>query len=254
MAASKPLARSIDIMDVVSSHPSGATMTEVAERLKLPKATVYRMMRSLTELGYLSGEGRHSRYRLGQRFLRQYHNSVSNRHIINLVRPTLRHLARLLDEVVYLNALVGVDVQATCAEFPRSESARAMVMPGDLFPVHATASGKVLCAFQETEMQQQMLAAAELTAFRPKTLTDQAMLQRALAQVVAQGYAISDDEIDRDIYAVSVPVTVEGAGVLYSLGVNGVKERMLANRDLSQIVKLLKQGAVEIAQLLRDVR
>lgn len=253
MSAAKPLLRAIEIMDVVSAHPSGATIMDIAGRTGLPKATAYRLVTSLKEVGYLSGGGRHSRYRLGPRFLRQYQNSVSIRHIVNQVRPTLRHLAGLLDEVVYLNTLAMDEVRAICAEFPRSESARMMVMPGDLFPIHATASGKVLCAFQDRELQRQMIDAAELQPYRPKTISNKAQLETELERVAELGYGLSDDEIDENVYAISVPVRIEGAGVLYSLGVNGVKSRILAKRDLKQIVKLLQQSAEEVARLLRDI-
>ena len=85
MAAAKPLARVVAVMDVISTHPSGATVMEVAERLDLPKTTAYRIMRALVDVSYLTGGGRHGRYRLGPRFVRQYQNSVSTRHIVNLV-------------------------------------------------------------------------------------------------------------------------------------------------------------------------
>ena len=50
-----------------------------------------------------------------------------------------------------------------------------------------------------------------------------------------------------------VPVKMERGGVLYSLGVNGVKGRILEQRDLQEIVKILTVSAAEIALLLRDL-
>ena len=249
---SKPLARSLDIMDVVSAHPSGATMSEVAQALEIPAPTVYRMMRNLTELGYLRGEGRHSRYRLGQRFLRQYHNAASTRNLINAVRPSLRHLAATLDDVVYLNALVRDDIKAVCAEFPDTRSARAMVMPGDLFPIHATASGKVLCAYQEPEQQNRMMDSVEFTPYMENTIADRAQLEVELLQVKSQAYGLSDEEIEEGVFAVSVPIAIEGRGVIYSLGVNGTKGRMLEKRSLQSLVSLLHGTAREMGLLLRD--
>ena len=250
--SSKPLARALDIMDIVAAHPSGATMSEVAERLELPAPTAFRIIRHLTELGYLVGQGRHSRYRLGERFMRQYHNNITARQLVNIVRPTLRHLAAELDEVVYLNTLVIDEVRAICAEFPHSESARSMVMPGDRFPIHATASGKVVFAFQSQELQQQMIATEQLQPFRPNTQTEPEAVLSMLQGVRDQGFAVSDDEIDKDVYAVAVPIKLDGTGVIYSLGINGIKSRMLAKRDLEQIVKLLKRSAQQLSQLLRD--
>ena len=253
MAAAKPLARVVAVMDVISTHPSGATVMEVAERLDLPKTTAYRIMRALVDVSYLTGGGRHGRYRLGPRFVRQYQNSVSTRHIVNLVQPTLRHLSGLLDEVVYLNVLVLDEVRAVCAEFPPAHTARTMVMPGDLFPVYATASGKVLCAYQEPELRQKMIDGVKFIPYRPNTIRSKADLERELVQVAEQSYGISDDEIDEDVYAISVPVKTEKGDVLYSLGVNGIKDRILGKRNLKEIVKILTANAAEISLLLRDL-
>ena len=253
VSAAKPLSRAVAVMDVISAHPSGATVMEVADRLHLPKTTAYRIIKALVEVGYLSGGGRHYRYRYGPRFVRQYQNSVATRQIVILVRPTLRNLSGLLDEVVYLNVLALDEVRAVCAEFPPVHTARTMVMPGDLFPIYATASGKVLCAFQDPPLRQKMMDEVEFIPFRPNTIRSKADLEREITQVAEQGFGISDDEIDEDVYAISVPVKLESGGVFYSLGVNGVKGRILEKRDLPEIVKTLTVYAADIALLLRDL-
>lgn len=254
MAVPKPLLRAIEVMDVISAHPSGATVMEIARQLDLPKASAYRIVSNLKEAGYLCGGGRHQSYRLGERFLRQSHSAIKTRDILRQVRPVLSHLAGMMDEVVYFNSLSGIEIRNICAEFPRSKSARAMVMPGDVFPINATASGKVLCAFQEPELMSRMIDNVELTSFRPGTIMSKEKLRLELTEVAKKGYGISDDEIDEGVFAISVPVRVEGVGVFYSLGTNGVKSRMLAQRELPDIITLLESSAREIAHMLSDLR
>lgn len=254
MSESKPVSRMLNIMDVVSIHPSGATMLEITEQLQLPRSSTYRLVRSLVTEGYLQGEGRHSRYRLGQRFLRQYHNSALTKKLVNLVRPTLRHLCGQLEEVVNINSLVGWQIRPVCAEFPSAKLARAIIMPGDLFPVHASASGKVICAFQELALQEEMLIHNDMVCYRPNTITDQESLLSELADVKKQGFAIIDDELDEDVLAVAVPIAAGSAGVIYSLGMVAYRQRILENRSIPSIVKQLKQGAAEIAQILASSR
>ena len=73
----RPLARALETMDVVSAATGGATIREIAGALELPRATAYRLVRSLERLGYLQGDGaRSARYRPGRRFLRQHHHNV----------------------------------------------------------------------------------------------------------------------------------------------------------------------------------
>lgn len=244
----------LEIMDVVSMHPSGATMMEVADRLDFPKSSVYRLVNNLVEEGYLEGGGRHSRYRLGRRFLRQYHNSALSKNLVDLARPALHYLSTQLDEAVNMNSLIGLHIHPVCAEFPRSETVRTMIMPGDFFPIHATASGKVICAFQESALQQEMLEHNELVRYRPNTIVDRESLIHELAQVKAQGYATIDDELDENVLAISVPVMLGNAGVIYSIGVVGFRQRILSKNSVLEIVKQLRVGAEEISRLLASSR
>ncbi|SDZ80643.1 IclR family transcriptional regulator [Microbulbifer marinus] len=246
----KPFSRMLRIMDVVSAHPSGATMAEMVEQLDIPISSIYRLVKNLVDEEYLQGGGRHGRYRLGRRFLRQYHSSVATRNLVELVRPTLRHLCDQFDEVVYFNSLTGLTIRPVCAEFPHSEKARTVIMPGDFFPVHASASGKVLCAYQEPAVQKEMLGSNELEQFRPNTITDRKALEEEFDKVKKQGYALIDDELDENVFAMSVPIHSDNAGVIYSLAVVCVKERLLSRMKIPEVARLLRQGANEISQTL----
>ena len=254
MRAGQYLVRATEVMDVVTSHRSGATIMEVANKLELPKATAYRLVKSLVDVGYLTGGGRHGRYRLGPRFLRQYHNSIATKLVIDQVRPTLTQLAIDLDETTYLMTLVDREVRPICAEFPRLSSARLMIDHGELLPIHASSAGKVLAAYQDERLREQLIEEAEMDSYQPQTITDREQLRSELQLVRRQGYAVCDNEIDDGILAISVPIHLSGSGVIYSLGCNGMKNRLLEHQGFDKIVRLLKQRALELSGLLEGVK
>ena len=55
------------ILEMLSEHPSGLLMGEMKE-LQLPTASLYRMLITLTELGYIIRD-EHERYHLGRKLL-----------------------------------------------------------------------------------------------------------------------------------------------------------------------------------------
>ena len=63
--------RGLKILEMLSEHPSGLLMGEMKE-LQLPAASLYRMLVTLTELGYIIRD-EHDRYHLGRKlqFCRQ---------------------------------------------------------------------------------------------------------------------------------------------------------------------------------------
>src|SRR5688572_22889816 len=67
-SASKPLKRSLDVMDLMTASPKGCSIKEISESMGLPMPTAYRLVVNLADAGYLEGSGRHALYRLGQRY------------------------------------------------------------------------------------------------------------------------------------------------------------------------------------------
>ena len=129
-----------------------------------------------------------------------------------------------------------------------------MIMPGERFPVHASSSGKVLCAFQQPALREQMLAECSYTAFRPNTITDPQLLREELARVREQGYAYIDDELDENVFALAVPVELDGTGVIYSLSMVGAHSQILGRHSREDIARGLRRTASELAQLLSSSR
>ena len=64
-----PLQRYFRLLEVVAGFPAGVTLAQLVGLLGLPKTTVHRLLRGLTEVGALT-EGPGGTYRLGPRFSR----------------------------------------------------------------------------------------------------------------------------------------------------------------------------------------
>ena len=63
------LERGMRILELLSEHPAGLAMSDMAP-LGLPAASLYRMLATLAELGYVV-RGEQDRYRLGRKLLHQ---------------------------------------------------------------------------------------------------------------------------------------------------------------------------------------
>lgn len=243
---SEPLRRAVAVMDLVASS-TGLTIREISSALDLPLPTAHRLVSSLTDIGYLSGGGRGSSYRLGPRFYRQFHYSLHPQTLASVAAPMLQPLAEELQETVFMACLKGEKISLGAAVLP-NQSVRTLIHPGHLFPVHASSAGKVICAHQSRQFIERALN-QPLEAFRPNTTTNSRILLEQYELVRQQGYASIDDELDEGVYAVSCPVRIRDE-VLYSVGIVGIRERMLKRSPVTVMVARLQDTANELGPLV----
>jgi DNA-binding IclR family transcriptional regulator len=117
---------------------------------------------------------------------------------------------------------------------------------GQLTPLHATSSGKVLLAHLEGARQAELVG-RELDRFTPHTHADPAVLEEELRSVLELGYAVTYGELELGLNAVAVPVHDEDGRVIAALSASGPAYRLSPER----IAEVLSQLVATAADLSR---
>jgi DNA-binding IclR family transcriptional regulator len=145
-----PLSRYARILEAVASVPAGLTLSSIAEHTGLQLATSHRLVNSLCSVGFLSRQEPAKIYVLGGRMIQLALMTVTPTSVADAARPILQDLVATFGETSYLAKLNATAVESIAMETPRIHD-KSVVQPGRIMPIHATASGKVLCAFQTQE-------------------------------------------------------------------------------------------------------
>jgi DNA-binding IclR family transcriptional regulator len=157
-------------------------------------------------------------------------------------------LAASVDEAVLLTRRSGS--QVVCVE--RVESTHPIRLSyerGQVLPVHAGASAKVLLAFSEPHEIDEALDGARLPKLTPETITDKRDLRRQLREIRARGYAISDGEADVGVRGVAAPIIDTSGRVAAGLSVAGPAFRLGDDR-LSEVISEVTTAARTIGERL----
>ena len=243
------LSRYAAVLDAIVSRPDGLSLTETMQATGLPRGTVHRLLGALQDIGYLATHDSRKIYVLGPRLVRLLHLGVSPASVDAVAKPILDALVEKLGETAFLAGLVGVGVESFATAVPSHEG-QSHVHPGRDMPIHAAASAKAIFAFQESS-----LIARALERPRPRytkdTRVDAADVQRDLEAVRRKGYAVCANELDPGVLSYAVPVHVEGAGVLYSVGVVGLSAR-LARYTEAQLAGDLRAAAQSLSARLSN--
>jgi DNA-binding IclR family transcriptional regulator len=241
------LGRYAYILDTLAAAPEGLTLTEIMQTTGLPRGTVHRLLGALLEVGYIEPVEGRKVYVLGSRLLHMLHLGTPAELVDRLVGPILDRLVAQFRETAFLAKLEGREVRSVAMTLPPS-GGQSYVQPGREMPAHAAASAKAIFAFQDEAVVAEILA-QPLEKFTNKAITDPAAVRAELENARRDGYAVCDEELDPGIYSIACPVHLEDLGVIYSIGLVGLTER-LHRFPADKIVAGLNQAATEIAALL----
>jgi len=246
--ASQPLERYAVVLETIAAIENGRTLTEIARSAGLPKGSAHRIVNALVDVGFVaSGRGR-TLYKLGPRLLRILHSSADTRSIEDLVRAPLQLLSQEFSQTAFMAKLVGHEVHSIVMAAP-DENRRSFVQPGRVMAPNAAASAKAIIAFQEDAFIDAVLA-QPLTKYTANTCVDGMELRKSYERIRRDGYALCVDEMDPGVMTVAVPVHLEDAGVIYSIGVVGLQPQ-LSSFPLERIVAALRSVAIRVAETLR---
>ncbi|HJV82072.1 IclR family transcriptional regulator [Noviherbaspirillum sp.] len=240
-----PLERYIRILELLSAFPDGLSLTDVSAMADLPKGTVHRLLRTMQELELVTPtHAGASVYAAGRRLRRLAIMSAETEWVEAVVGPYLRELTADTGETSYITKMEGDTVRSIAMEAPDTPW-RGFVIPGRSMHPHAAASAKAILAFQDVATIERALSGT-LEKLTSKTNTSKAKVKEEYEQIRQTGFATCVGEIDEGLAAVAVPVFLRGSEVVFSLGITGPLNRILAH-DMQALSTLMQKYATRIA-------
>ncbi|MET9850659.1 IclR family transcriptional regulator domain-containing protein [Streptomyces ossamyceticus] len=234
------LARGLTAITAFGEGRAELTLSEVAERTGLPRATARRALITLQHLGHVTVEGR--AFRLAPRVLSLGFPPLSKATLTHIARP---HLTALTDRGKNSTSLaVLTDDHVQCAlSVPAGRIMDVDIAAGSRVPAYATSAGRVLVASLPAERRAAWLAHVRLEALTPRTVTRPTDLEAILQRVRDDGYALVDDELEEGLRSVAVPVRDREGVVVAAVNVHMHSGRGPAAECVMDIVPELRATA-----------
>jgi len=197
-----------------------ATVTEIAEELGVHKSTASRLLAVLEQHRLVVRQPGAMAYELGHGVL-QLASTVRSQ---NDLTRSAQLLVEMVAEHFQLTANVAIRDEIFAVNIAQSAPSKRFFTPrqyvGRRTPGHATSSGKVLLAFADRTVQDQVLS-AKLETFTEHTITDPVCLAEEFALTKERGWAVSNNEWDADMTAVAVPLLGLSGTVIAAVSVTG---------------------------------
>lgn len=211
--------RALTVLGILARTGS-AGVGEIAEEIGIHKSTVSRLLGSLAAHDMVHQNSERGKYQLGFGILRLANSIPGRLSLVSEARPVLEALAEEFKETVNLAVLrSGFAVNVDQAMGPSTLATYDWL--GNLTPLHATSSGKVLLAGLSEDERTRVLTETGLPARTPRTITDRKTLENQLRDVARQGYGLVREEFEIGLTSVSVPVFNHVGAVIGAVSISG---------------------------------
>ncbi|WP_427005622.1 IclR family transcriptional regulator domain-containing protein [Pseudarthrobacter sp. H2] len=240
------LARGLAVIRAFDTDHPKMTLTEVAARTDLTRATARRFLYTLVELGYVRTDGKI--FALTAKVLQLGYAYLSGLSLPQLAQPHLEELALQLGESTSAAVLDGTDI----AYIARVSTKRIMtvgITVGTRFPAYATSMGRVLLAALPPAQLQDYLAAAEIRPLTPRALGTGEALLAELDTVRTQGWCLLNQELELGLMSVAAPVH-DGPKVVAAINVSLQAQTVGAQPDPESYLAAVRAATVATAELI----
>jgi DNA-binding IclR family transcriptional regulator len=237
--------RAVTVLEILARE-GHAGVSEVAAEIGVHKSTAFRLLAALEERDLVEQNTERGKYQLAFGILRLASAIPARLDMTRQAQPVLDDLAQRLYETINL-AVVREHYAVNVQQAFSSSAVATQNWVGQLTPLHATSSGKVLLAFMPEEQRDAVLDKAGLPRLTEHTVTSRKALLAQLAEVREHGFATTFEELEIGLNGAAAPVRDHTGTVVGALSASGPAYRFDRAR-IEETHEAVKQAAHQISQ------
>lgn len=237
----RAVGRALEILLAFTAQDFELTPGELLKRVDLSRPTLYRLLYTLQEHGFLVSSGDPQRFRLGPSVANLAHVWTSSLDLSSVAQPLLQAIWRETKETVAMFVPQG-SLRLCVAELPSPQPLNFKRGVGYTERIVRGASGRAILAFLGASDE-------ELHVYTKESGVEFETLKRDLEQTRQRGYATSHNELISGAVAVAAPFFDQRGAVAGSIGVFGPEVR-LNPRQLADFAILLTSKTEELSSML----
>ncbi len=222
------------LLEALAEEGNKCSLAQLSKRLDMTKASLFRLMATFENHGFVERGQRAGEYQLGMAAYEVSQKLLSKMSLLRKAKPVMAQLVRQCEETVYL--VVQRDNDALFLELADNDQAVKVVpLTSQRFPLDSCASGRIFLAFDEINH--------ELLTRRPH-LTD------TIAQCRRQQYCLDHNGVGEGSTCLAVPLFETGEKLVGCLALVAPSFRMNDERIGKELIPALKAAGEMISARL----
>lgn len=246
------LQRGLQLLGEFSRDERELTGAELSRRLGLPRASVFRMLQTLEQMGFVERVGDSANYKLGVAILRLGFEYLASMELTEHGRAIIDELCASTGHTAHIVVRDGREVVFVAKAAARSLMYNA-IQVGARLPAHATVLGRVLLGDFSLADLRQLYDGVELRAYTALTPLTLPALKTMIDADAQRGYGISQGGFEAGVSTIAAPVFDDRHAVTaaVSIAVHGAAGVDPAQQD--ELVAQVRMAAERLTQRISHV-
>lgn len=248
--SNRTLLRGLNMLELLSEHPDGLELHEIAAALELPKSSAHNLVQTLLNAKYVRLTPA-SRYQLTLKCFEVGSATVQAMDASQILRQYMHKAFAECNETMHCGVLSGERV----LYIDKIESTRSIRMAshvGITMPLHATAMGKAFLAAMDDDQARRLIGTSPLERLTDHTITDPESLIRQLQEIRRRGWAAENEENAESVCCLGVAICNRDGLPVYALSVSVPAFRM-TDELAAQYGPLLMKAKRKIERVLHSL-
>lgn len=234
------LERGLSIIETFDDANPRLTASQAGTRCGMTRTAARRYLLTLEHLGYVATDGK--LFWLTPRVLRLGQSYLESARLPRIVQPFLQRVTAGTQEIAYVSVMDGDDV----VYIARNGSNRSMntgFVLGSRVQAQVTAAGMLMLALRDPAWLENWLTNHELKPYTSYTISSKDRLRLELARIRAQGWAISEQQLELTYRGVAVPLIDRRGDLLGALNVTMPMGHESSEDAAARVLPVLQETA-----------
>jgi len=245
--------KALDLIELLSDNKKEMGITEIGKKLNMGLSTVYRMLTTLKNRGYISQNKKTLKYILGTKLFLLGSKVQNIQNFTKLLIPFLEKLSQHTKETVNYGILENRNV-IFLNKIECSEALKADVKIGEKIPANCSAVGKSILAYLSEEEFQ--LLYSDINEKLPiptyNSISTVEGLKECLKKVKRRGYSTDLEEFKIGINCIGVAILDKKGKAIAGISITGPSSRFNLTR-MEKIKNTLINISKEVSKQLDEI-
>lgn len=241
------LERGVSIIEAFDDAHPRLTASQAGERTGMTRTAARRYLLTLQHMGYVASDGK--LFWLTPRVLRLGQSYLESARLPRVVQPFLQRVAAGTNEIAYLSVMDGDEVVYIARNGPNRSMSTGYVL-GARVPAQVTASGMLMLALRSDAEIADWLATRQLTVFTSHTIASMERMKLELARIRAQGWALSEQQLDLNSRGIAVPLRDRHGTLVGALNITMPMGHESSEDAVARVLPVLRETAQAMRNLI----
>lgn len=196
--------KALRLLDFFTPAQPAIGLSELARQAGIDKASTYRLLGELREMGFVEQNAATKAFRLGPAVIRLANVREQTFPIRSATEEVLTILVDAVHETAHVTQLQGHTLSPVHKRHSQHHSTHARIDPSQMLPLHATASGAAVLAFGDKALLPEILR-QRLPVLTPRTSVADEALRAKIDAARAAGFGKSSGEFEAETSSIAAP-------------------------------------------------